>query len=46
MRSSRHDTAIHSYAIGSNGITIGKPLEGKSGLLSGLVKRSMISTVE
>jgi circadian clock protein KaiC len=46
MRSSAHDTAIHSYTIGPNGITLGKPLEGKSGLLSGLVKRSMISTVQ
>lgn len=45
MRSSAHDTAIHSYAIGENGITIGPPLEGKSGLLSGITQRSLISTV-
>jgi circadian clock protein KaiC len=45
MRSSAHDTAIRSYKIGANGITIGKPLEGKSGLLSGLTQRSLISTV-
>ncbi len=45
MRSSPHDTAIRSYEIGENGISIGKPLEGKSGLLSGLTQRSLISTV-
>ena len=46
MRSSAHDTAIHEYAIGQNGIMVGKPLDGKSGLLSGLTKRSIISTVQ
>jgi circadian clock protein KaiC len=46
MRSSVHDTAIHGYTIGQNGITIGKRLEGKSGLLSGLAQRSLISTVQ
>jgi circadian clock protein KaiC len=46
MRSSAHDTAIHSYTIGQNGITVGKLLEGKSGLLSGLARRSIISTVK
>lgn len=46
MRSSAHDTAIHSYSIGQNGIVIGKRLEGKSGLLSGLTQRSIISTVQ
>jgi circadian clock protein KaiC len=46
MRSSPHDTAIHSYAIGPNGITVGKSLAGKSGLLSGLTHRSLISTVQ
>jgi len=45
MRSSPHDTAIHSYTIAQNGITVGKPLEGKAGLLSGIARRSMISTV-
>ncbi|MBN1564223.1 MAG: AAA family ATPase [Anaerolineae bacterium] len=45
MRSSAHDTAIRSYEIGANGITIGNPLEGKTGLLSGLTQRSLISTV-
>ena len=45
MRSSAHDTTIRSYAIGEDGITIGKPLEGKSGLLSGLTQRSLISSV-
>ncbi|MBN1679433.1 MAG: AAA family ATPase [Anaerolineae bacterium] len=45
MRSSAHDTAIHGYTIGQGGITISGPLEGKSGLLSGLARRSMISTV-
>jgi circadian clock protein KaiC len=46
MRSSVHDTAIHSYTIGPDGITVGKPLAGKSGLLSGLTHRSIISTVQ
>jgi circadian clock protein KaiC len=46
MRSSAHDTAIHSYTIGHHGITVGKPLEGKAGLLSGIAKRSIISTVQ
>ena len=46
MRSSVHDTAIHSYAIGPDGIVVGKPLSGKSGLLSGLTHRSIISTVQ
>jgi circadian clock protein KaiC len=46
MRSSAHDTTIHGYTIGPNGITIGKRLEGKSGLLSGLTRRSIISTVQ
>jgi circadian clock protein KaiC len=46
MRSSAHDTAIHSYSIGPNGIVVGKRLEGKSGLLSGITQRSIISTVQ
>lgn len=46
MRSSAHDTSIHSYTIGQHGITIGKRWEGKSGLLSGLTQRSIISTVQ
>lgn len=46
MRASAHDTSIHSYTIGQNGITIGKRLEGRSGLLSGLTQRSLISTVQ
>jgi len=46
MRSSAHDTSIHSFTIGQNGITVGKRLEGKSGLLSGLTRRSLISTVQ
>jgi circadian clock protein KaiC len=46
MRSSVHDTAIHSYIIGPEGIGVGKPLSGKSGLLSGLTHRSIISTVQ
>jgi circadian clock protein KaiC len=46
MRSSAHTTAIHGYSIGQNGITIGKRLEGRSGLLSGLTQRSLISTVQ
>jgi circadian clock protein KaiC len=46
MRSSQHDKAIRSYTISKGGITIGKALEGHSGLLSGLIRRSMISPVE
>jgi circadian clock protein KaiC len=46
MRSSAHDTAIHGYSIGPDGIVVGKPLTGKSGLLSGLTQRSIISTVQ
>ena len=46
MRSSAHDTAIYGYTIGPNGITVGKPLEGKSGLLSGIAHHTMISTVQ
>ncbi len=46
MRSSAHDTAIHGYTIGPDGIVVGKPLTGKSGLLSGLTQRSIISTVQ
>ncbi len=46
MRSSAHDTAIHSYTIGENGITVGKPLEGMSGLLNALTEHRLISTVQ
>jgi circadian clock protein KaiC len=46
MRSSAHDTAIHGYSVGPDGIIVGKPLTGKSGLLSGLTQRSIISTVQ
>ncbi len=46
MRSSAHDTRIRSYTIGQNGITVGAALQGKSGLLSGLTQRTIISTVQ
>jgi circadian clock protein KaiC len=46
MRSSAHDTSIHSYTITDGGIVIGDPLEGKSGLLSGLTNQTVISTVQ
>lgn len=46
MRSSAHDTAIHSYSIGPQGIVVGPPLQGKSGLLSGLAQHRLISTVQ
>jgi circadian clock protein KaiC len=46
MRSSAHDTSIHGFTIAQGGITVGKRLEGKSGLLSGLTQRSLISTVQ
>lgn len=45
MRSSSHDTAIHSYTISEGGITVGPVLEGHSGLLSGLISQSIISSV-
>ncbi len=46
MRSSAHANTIHGYTIGTGGITVGKPLTGKSGLLSGLTQRTLISTVQ
>lgn len=46
MRSSNHDKVIHSYSIGSGGITIGSPFESHIGLLSGLSQHSIISTVQ
>ena len=46
MRSSAHNTTIHSYTIGQGGLAVGAPLKGKSGLLSGLAHRSMISNVQ
>ncbi len=46
MRSSDHDKAIHSYSIGPGGLTVGNPLEGRIGLLSGLSQHSIISTVQ
>jgi circadian clock protein KaiC len=46
MRSSPHDKAIHSYSIGKGGMRVGKVMKGHSGLLSGLTRRSIISTVE
>jgi circadian clock protein KaiC len=45
MRSSAHDTAIHGYTIADNGLTVGDPLIGKSGLLSGITEHRTISTV-
>jgi circadian clock protein KaiC len=46
MRSSDHDKAIHSYTIGANGITVAEALEGRIGLLSGLSRQTIISTVQ
>ncbi len=46
MRSSDHDKTIHSYVIGPNGITVGDPMEGRTGLLNGIAHRSLISTVQ
>ena len=46
MRSTAHDTGIHSYTIEQQGIVIGEPLEGKTGLLSGLAEHRLISTVQ
>lgn len=46
MRSSDHDKAIHGYTIGPGGLTVGDPLEGRIGLLNGLSRHTMISTVQ
>lgn len=46
MRSSDHDKAIRGYTIGQGGMTVGDPLEGHVGLLSGLSRHSMISSVQ
>lgn len=46
MRSSAHSTTIHSYTIGQGGLAVGAPIEGKTGLLSGLVKSTIISNVQ
>jgi len=46
MRSSAHDQAIHSYTIDKGGITVGEAMDGHTGLLSGLSRRSLVSTVE
>jgi circadian clock protein KaiC len=46
MRCSDHDKTIRSYTIGAGGMTVGEALEGRAGLLNGLSRRSMISTVQ
>ncbi len=46
MRSSAHDPAIHSYTIEKGGITVGEAMDGHSGLLSSLIHRSLVSSVE
>jgi circadian clock protein KaiC len=46
MRSSDHDKSIHGYSIGTGGISVGDPLDGRVGLLSGISAQSMISTVQ
>jgi len=46
MRSSAHRTTIHNYTIGQGGLAVGAPIEGKTGLLSGLVKSTIISNVQ
>ena len=46
MRSSDHDKTIHSYNIGSGGLSVGEAFEGRGGLLSALSRQSMISTVQ
>ncbi len=46
MRSSDHDKAIHAYTIGQGGITVGEPLEGRLGLLNGLSRQTLISSVQ
>jgi circadian clock protein KaiC len=51
IRSSDHDKQIHSYSIQAGDspfaprIHIGPPLQGKTGLLTGLTERRIISTV-
>ncbi|HLY25750.1 MAG TPA: ATPase domain-containing protein [Aggregatilineales bacterium] len=46
MRSSDHDKTIHGYTIGAGGISIGTTLDGHLGLLSGISRQTMISSVQ
>jgi len=46
MRSSAHSTTIHRYTIGQGGLAVGQPIEGKTGLLSGLAHSTIISNVQ
>lgn len=45
MRGSGHSKQIHQFEIRAGGLHVGKPFTGRRGLLSGLARRSMISTV-
>ncbi len=36
MRTRRHDTSVHRYAIESSGVVVGGPLHGYGGVLTGL----------
>ncbi len=45
MRGSSHAKDIRRYEIERGGIVVGKPFAGHEGLLSGVARRSLISTV-
>src|SRR5258708_14142551 len=46
MRSSNHDKSIHPYQIGPGGVKVGSPFASHVGLLNGLSRQTMISTVQ
>lgn len=45
MRGSPHGTEIRRYEIRTGGIVVGEPFAGREGLLSGIARRSIISSV-
>ncbi|MBI3360797.1 MAG: AAA family ATPase [Chloroflexi bacterium] len=45
MRGSSHAKDIRRYEIKRGGIVVGEPFAGREGLLSGIARKSMISTV-
>src|SRR5260221_713568 len=46
MRSSNHYKSIHPYQIGPVGVEVGLPFASHVGLLNGLSRQTMISTVQ
>lgn len=45
MRGSPHGVEIRRYEIRPGGIVVGEPFEGREGLLSGIARKSIISSV-